>query len=646
MTENDGNGSPDEERTVFRPASAPPPAAPVRPSSSPPPSPTMMPATFIPMAPRTGEAHIQVGDVLNHIFRVDRFIARGGMGEVFEGYNVNEQERVAIKVMLPALAADPSVMAMFHKEARTLKRLLHPALVQYVILAQEPQLGVYYIVTEFIDGANLSDVLGKLNATPAELLALTKRLAEGLRAAHALGAIHRDMSPDNVLLQDGKLAQARIIDFGIAKDLDPGAKTVIGDGFAGKLGYVAPEQLGDFDKQVGPWSDVYGLGLVILAVALGRNVDMGTSFVEAIDRRRKGVDLTAAPRELAHILAKMLVADPAERFRSMDEVIAAVDTALDSGADVAATARAKARQPERSAAVAAPPEGGGKGKLIAAGAAGALLLLGGGAWLAFGGKSGAPETAAVAPAATVTSAAAGGPAAAARAAVEKTLPGLDCTWLDITNVTQTADGVAVALAGAAGHPADAQAAVSKTVTDAGLQLASADFSDVAPISGSECDSINALRGIRATGSAHLSIPQRKFEMSKMPADSDYAGKIGARTVFNIDVAPPVQDFALYGIEPIGKVSKVIANRADFNTFPKTGYPIADLGNGRYRFQLDADHSGWSGFIMLTGPGGFDDRYVVTPPGGHTDWRAFSKAAAANGWKSEMVWAKMVDELPN
>ena len=132
--------------------------------------------TFTPMAPRTGGGvGIQVGDVLNHIFEVKRFIARGGMGEVFEGVNVNTDERVAIKVMLPALAADPNVQAMFRKEARTLTRLSHPALVQYRVLAQEPQLGVLYIVTEFIDGANLSDVLGDAEAptrpTCAALLA-------------------------------------------------------------------------------------------------------------------------------------------------------------------------------------------------------------------------------------------------------------------------------------------------------------------------------------------------------------------------------------------------------------------------------------------------------------------------------------------
>ena len=127
-------------------------------------------------------------DKKGYQFEVKRLVARGGMGEVYEGTNVASDERVAIKVILPALAADPDVLAMFRREARTLTRLGHEALVQYRVLAQEPRLGVLYIVTEYIDGTNLSDVLGTIRPTPAELGALLKRLASGLRAAHALAA--------------------------------------------------------------------------------------------------------------------------------------------------------------------------------------------------------------------------------------------------------------------------------------------------------------------------------------------------------------------------------------------------------------------------------------------------------------------------
>ena len=94
--------------------------------------------------------------MLNHIYEVRRFIARGGMGAVYEGFNVNTDERVAIEVILPHLAADPKVKALFQREARTLIKLNHPAVVQYRVLAVEPYLKVLYIVTEFcVDGDGL-----------------------------------------------------------------------------------------------------------------------------------------------------------------------------------------------------------------------------------------------------------------------------------------------------------------------------------------------------------------------------------------------------------------------------------------------------------------------------------------------------------
>src|SRR6202008_4128155 len=124
---------------------------------------------------------------------------------------------------------------------------------------------------------------------------------------------------------DGRIELAKIIDFGIAKDLDPSKATIVGDGFAGKLGYVAPEQFGDFGREIGPWTDVYSLGLVILSAAAGRHVDMGATLGNALGPRPAGADLTPAPAELRPVLERMLAADPANRLRSMDEVMAVLD---------------------------------------------------------------------------------------------------------------------------------------------------------------------------------------------------------------------------------------------------------------------------------------------------------------------------------
>lgn len=672
----------DEDRTVFVPGGTTPPGALPSPGASTPPvapdpfaadpfatasDPFAIPAApppaaasagagattmgYAPMAVRTDAGRIQPGDCLNHIFEVKRFIARGGMGEVFEGINITSDERVAIKVMLPALAADPDVQAMFRREARTLTRLSHPALVQYRVLAQEPQLGILYIVTEYIDGRNLCDVLGEVKADEAALSDLLRRLAAGLQAAHSLGAIHRDISPDNVLLEHGELGKARIIDFGIAKDLDPGSKTIVGDGFAGKLSYVAPEQLGDFDREVGPWTDVYSLGLVILAVANGGGVDLGGSFVDAIDKRRKGIPLDAAPAGLRPVLEQMLRPNPAERLRSMDAVLAAL-----AGTPVAPVAAAKPVG-EKVAKPPKPPKpesaaaGGLPRPVIAAGAAAVLALVGGGAWWATrGGGEEAPvesATNAVAPADVSPAPPAGPPAERARAAVAAALPGIACSWLDLADGAGGGAAMALRLAGVAGRPAEAQAAIAKVVEGSGAALDSADFSEVAPISASECSSVDAFRAIRATGTTHLSVPQRSFEMARLGPDSNYAGQVGARTIINLDLGS-ARDFALYGLEPSGDISPLVPDRKTFDTLPKAGVPIADLGGGRYRFSIDANHAGWSGILLLTGNGGFSDKLVTGGAGSRgSDWpQRFAAAARAGGWRSEMVWLKMVDEVPN
>ncbi len=186
---------------------------------------------------------------------------------------------------------------MFRKEAKTLTKLHHQALVEYRVLAQEPRaprpLHRHRLSSRApVSAPSLGDARSR---PPDELAALLRRLAAGLAAAHQLGAVHRDMSPDNVILEHDDIDQAKIIDFGIAKDLDASSATIVGDGFAGKLNYVAPEQLGDFGREIGPWTDVYSLGLVILAVAQGKNVDMSGSLVDAIDKRRRGPDLVADP---------------------------------------------------------------------------------------------------------------------------------------------------------------------------------------------------------------------------------------------------------------------------------------------------------------------------------------------------------------
>jgi serine/threonine-protein kinase len=489
---------------------APPPS----PEPAPPPAPAEPSAGSAGIAPRKDAVGIKVGDVLNHIFRVDRFLARGGMGEVFVGCNVNVDEKVAIKVMLPALAGDEKVVAMFRKEARTLTKLNHPALVQYRVLAQEPQLHVLYIVTDFIEGTNLGNALGTLKPSPDELAGLLRRLTSGLAAAHELGAVHRDMSPDNIILENDDIHRATIIDFGIAKDLDASSATIVGDGFAGKLNYVAPEQLGDFGREVGPWTDVYSLGLVILAVAQGKTVDMSGSLVDAIDKRRKGPDISAIPKNLQPIVRDMLKPDPKDRLRSMDEVLGRLERLKLPAEELVDEPPA----PDATVPPAPAPEptyleyadtGGGGSKpllivlavlLVAAAALAVTAYLTDGTF-GFGGGNGSQTS----------SGSTGGagpqtdgrpPVEIARATMNSVLPNVGCTWLDVSGIVP-GPPVAVALRGVAGNIQAARGQVGQALSRAGLGGATTSLGDVATIAPAGCAALDAYRQIRHGGSDRI-----------------------------------------------------------------------------------------------------------------------------------------------
>ena len=623
----------DDERTVFMaPGSLSGGTVPSGPGGAPAPPPagdkqvTTPPGTVVQtnfmtaFAPRTDGQAIQIGDVLNHIFEVRRFIARGGMGEVFEGVNVNTDERVAIKVMLPALAADPNVIAMFRKEARTLTRLHHEALVQYRVLAQEPQLGVLYIVTEYVDGVNLADVLGKSQPTAQELKQLLAKLASGLRVAHALGAVHRDMSPDNVLLENGELGGAKIIDFGIAKDLDPSSKTIIGDGFAGKLNYVAPEQLGDFGREVGPWTDVYSLGLVILAVAMGKNVQMGGSLVDAVDKRRAGPDLSPAPDEIRPVLEKMLKANPQERLRSMDDVL----TELGVGTQFAPGGEGGAGVQQR---------GPSKGVLVGGGIA-AVALIGALGWFALGPGAG-PK---------------GDPVQLATTAVNQVLPTVECSWLDIAKI-ERGEPLSVRVTGVAGNPSAAQNQVAQALQTAGVSGASVNFDEVALIRPQGCSALQTLGRVRTTGARHMTVPQREFEMMKQPAGSQYP--VASRAVITF-TPQPGKEFSLFGIEPEGMFSQLVASKEELDKLVaseaayKPEERLAEKVGDSYRIRPALDHTGWSGIVLLTGDGPFDPKLTQPAPAARNDtWQTdFVATASEREWKSEMLWFKSVNKNPN
>lgn len=274
---------------------------------------------------------LEPGVVINNMYRVEERLDQGGMGRVFRGEEIGTGESVAIKVILPEMAEDTKVADMFRREARVLRKLHHDAIVRYfAYVPPDETLNLHALVMGFIQGTKLSETLKEGGPLSRDnVIKLTLRLAGGLERAHSVGIVHRDLSPDNVMLQDGDIAQAVLIDFGISRSSTVKDVT-IGNEFAGKLKYVSPEQMGAFGGQAEAQSDVYSLGLLMIAMLMGKPFDMGGNFVEAVQKRQAVPDLSFLPEEFQPLLHEMLQPDPAQRLAGMTEVIEALK-ALEGG---------------------------------------------------------------------------------------------------------------------------------------------------------------------------------------------------------------------------------------------------------------------------------------------------------------------------
>jgi len=289
--------------------------------NSTPPSPTSVPPV-IAAGPATT---VTAGTLIMDTYEIEKLINSGGMGEVYRGRNIHNGEPVAIKIVLPSLAHDPKIVALFQKESTVLSRLSHDAIVRYHTFTIDRTIGRPCMVMEFVSGLPLSERIEQGPMPLDEVKTMFRRVASGLDKAHRAGVVHRDLSPDNVILEEGSVDHAKLIDFGIAKSASFGGGTLLGGQFAGKFNWVAPEQLGAFGGLVDGRSDIYSLALVTAAASRGKVVAMGDSIVDAVGKRSAVPDLTGVDPALLPLLRYMLQPDPALRPENMAAALAALD---------------------------------------------------------------------------------------------------------------------------------------------------------------------------------------------------------------------------------------------------------------------------------------------------------------------------------
>lgn len=266
------------------------------------------------------------GQVLNNTYEIEGVIGRGGTGEVYRARNLISGRVVAVKALSRQFSGKEDYLELMRREEQ-MRDVSHDAVVRYTECSRSND-GHVFLVMDYIEGPSLQAELQRRSFDPRELLIVGHRVAEGLEAAHRRGIVHRDLSPDNVVLRGGAAERATIIDFGIAKDTSPGARTIVGNDFAGKYEYAAPEQLeGRSDAR----SDLYALGASLLAAWRGEVPFGGATPGEMVRRKREPLDTGGVPEPLKGLIERLSDPDPAKRPASAPEALALFEAALRMG---------------------------------------------------------------------------------------------------------------------------------------------------------------------------------------------------------------------------------------------------------------------------------------------------------------------------
>jgi eukaryotic-like serine/threonine-protein kinase len=278
-----------------------------------------------------------IGQVLLNQFRVDAFVASGGMGAVYKVWDLKRNVPLAMKTLHAELAEDPAVFKRFKREARALQKLTHPNIVPFYGLYQIADFA--FLLEAYIDGHSLRDILRSRNGQPlplSEVLVYLKALSAALGFAHAHEVVHCDVKPANVMLDQG--GNIYLTDFGIARHADSTSTTMA---TVGTAAYMAPEQVRG--EPVNAASDVYALGVMLFEMLTGtrpfRGTESGTESAGATANERirfahlhlpppdPSILASQITQSLEAVILKSIEKDPSNRYADIQEMFAALCSA-------------------------------------------------------------------------------------------------------------------------------------------------------------------------------------------------------------------------------------------------------------------------------------------------------------------------------
>ncbi|MDL2718058.1 MAG: protein kinase [Acidobacteriota bacterium] len=324
------------------------------------------------LASFSGPSTLPEGFEIGHRYRVVKILGRGGMGAVYRCHDLELDRDVALKLIRPEIAEDPATLERFRREIQLSSRITHRNVLRVYDLGEVE--GIRFLTMQFVDGDDLASLIKREGRLPTpRVLAIFGEICKGLSAAHEQGVVHRDLKPQNIMLDSA--GTAYVTDFGLAKSLVGTGMTEMG-AILGTPFYMSPEQVKG--EAAGPRSDIYSLGVILYEMVTGVVPFTGDSpfavmMARLSQKPKPATELNPdVPAFLQKIMERCMATDPAARYPSADAILADLATGTFSTSVLYATQ-------------------GWKRLLPWAGAAAAVLAAALGTWLWLRGRPVAPK---------------------------------------------------------------------------------------------------------------------------------------------------------------------------------------------------------------------------------------------------------------